>query len=713
MKKSVVVVAVSVDARHVILFSPDGSSVTLAQGDPRITNIMAAVKEPLSEVPPRPVEVSLEMPRPIMENPEFGEAEQASGGVIRFFKVAKKRIADWFKDEPEPAPAVAEPAPSAYVSPQTLGVVPGSEVEPAEEVTLEPGNYDVLLTEFLEGNKVAVIKAIRVTTGAGLKESADLVSASKPVMIATSVSAVKAQDIREQVLLAGGQVQLVKTPTGDKPVIEPAAPLAPVAPVEKTNGEKLAEANARLDILESEGIKPSDPKFKEELTEDETVVAVTNGGRTIIPEAQHLGNQLKAATTLKDFTGFQKFLERLGTVVNKRRFSVEDLMKFMKHGDLPIADDGSIVIYKRLTKSGKDKQGRDIYVDVHSRRVTQRVGSRVFMDESLVDPDRRQDCSNGLHVAALSYLSGFSGEITIIGKVAPEDVIAVPEYSNNKMRVAGYDILAVLDKDQTATVNNGGKLSNVKGGAELLNAVLRGKHIKIDQTVQIGGAQGTKLTITDLKDVDPTVAPLQPEDIRNSNLDIPDADRTIPPEPSKPVLPADLKPQRDPDMDGMATPRGPEPNSVDNLTLVKPKGNGVKRETKAQTAQRLYDEFKGAATSSTAGTKAAELLAFKKASKKSWTALGLSDDIGELVTEKATSVAPKVAVKTVSGFDDLKAKTPKAGSPKAQMAEVLKGSKINVEIANKALAIKRSAKKSWAILGVSDEVAKMIESLTK
>ena len=702
MNKSVVVVAVSVDARHVILFSPDGSSVTLVQGDPRITNIMAAVKEPLSEVPPRPVEVSLEMPRPIMENPEFGEAEQASGGVIRFFKVAKKRIADWFKDEPEPAPAVADPAPSAFVSPQTLGVVPGSEVEPAEEVTLEPGNYDVLLTSFLAGNSVPVIKAIRIACGTSLKEAKDLTDASKPVILLAGVTATKAQSIKEELLLAGAQVELVKTPTGDKPVIEPAAPLALVAPAEKTNEEKLAEANARLDILEAEGIKPSDPKFKEELTEDETVVAVTNGGRTIIPEAQHLGNQLKAATTLKDFTGFQKFLERLGTVVNKRRFSVEDLMKFMKHGDLPIADDGSIVIYKRLTKSGKDKQGRDIYVDVHSRRVTQRVGSRVFMDESLVDPDRRQDCSNGLHVAALSYLRSFSGEITIIGKVAPEDVIAVPEYNNNKMRVAGYDILAVLDKDQTSTVNNGGKLSNVKGGAELLNAVLRGKHIKIDQTVQIGGAQGTKLTITDLENVDPTVAPLQPEDIRNTNLDIPDAEGAIPPEPSKPVLPADLKPVKD-----------APANKAENLTPVKPKVENVKKETKAQTAQRLYDEFKGAATSSSAGTKAAELLAFKKASKKSWTALGLSDDIGELVTEKATSVAPKVAVKTVSGFDDLKAKAPKAGSPKAQMAEVLKGSKINVEIANKALAIKRSAKKSWAVLGVSDEVAKMIESLTK
>lgn len=701
MKNTIVVVAVSVDTSHVILFSPDGSNTTLNQGDPRITHIMAAVKEPLSEVPPRPVEVSLDMPGRILENPEFGEAEKASGGVIRFFKVAKKRIADWFNDEP----VEVAPAPSAHVTPQTLGVVPGSEVEPADEapLPLPAGVYDVLLTGFPQGERVAIIKAVRISCGTGLKEANDLVGASKPVIIAAGVTATKAQAIREEITFHGGVVVVSPQSPVEDASTEPGIPERdPSMDGPATNEEKLAQANARLDILEAEGIPASDPKFKEELKEDETVVAVTNGGRTIVPEAQHLGTQLKAATALKDFTGFQAFLERLGPVVPKRRFSVEDLMKFMKHGDLPIADDGSIVIYKRLTKSGKDKEGRDIYVDVHSRKVTQRVGSRVFMDESLVDPDRRQDCSNGLHVAALSYLSGFSGEITIIGKVAPEDVIAVPQYSNNKMRVAGYDILAVLDKDQTATVNNGGKLSNVKGGAELLNAVLRGKHIKIDQTVQIGGAQGTKLTITELENVDPTVAPLQPEDIRNSNLDIPDAEGKVPPKPSKPVLPADLKPVKD-----------APANKAENLTPVKPKVENVKKETKAQTAQRLYDEFKGAATSTTAGTKAAELLAFKKACKKSWTALGLSDDIGELVTEKATSVAPKVAVKTVSGFDDLKAKAPKAGSPKAQMAEVLKGSKINVEIANKALAIKRSAKKSWAVLGVSDEVAAMIESLTK
>jgi ribosomal protein L7/L12 len=691
MKNSVVVIAVSVDSANIVLFTEDGDTVIVKQGDPRVTRIMETVKAPLSEIPPRAVEVSLAPVTPIAHQPEFDEAEKASNGLVRFFKVAKKRIADWFSDEPE-QPAVTQPAPSAYINPIKLGVTPGESVETElDDVVIPPGNYDVLLESYPQGQKISVIKAIRAVAGGGLKETHDLVSSSLPVRVAYGVNDAQVKLFMTELTRLGGVV-----------TYKPANAPAPVAPVQ-TNEQKIAEAKARLDILEKEAVSASDPKFHKKLTEDETVVAVTNGGRTIIPEAQHLAAQVKAATDLKDFTGFQKFLERLGTVVHKRRFSVEDLMKFMKHGDLPIADDGSIVIYKRLTAFGvKSRKDAGIMVDCHTRNVKQKVGSYVFMDESLVDPDRRYDCSNGLHVAALSYLNTFFGEFTIVGKVAPEDVIAVPKYNNNKIRVAGYHIVALLNDKQAKHVNRGGKLSSIKGGAEILNAVLRGKHTPVIQTVQIGGQKGSKLTITDLDGVDTTVAELVEGDIRNTNIDPIGDEKHVPVAPSSPEVKAtDLKPEL------------VKANSVDNLTSIKPKGDDVKRETKAQTAQRLYADFKGATTSTGAGIKAVELLAFKKASKKSWSALGLSDDIGELIIEKATSVAPKVAVKTVSGFDDLKAKAPKAGSPKAQMAEVLKGNKINVEIANKALAIKRSAKKSWAILGVSDDLAKMIESLTK
>ena len=694
MKNSVVVIAVSVDSANIVLFTEDGDIVTVKQGDPRVTRIMETVKAPLSEVPPRAVEVSLAPIMPVVHKPEFDEAEKARNGVVRFFKVAKKRIADWFSDEPE-QPTVTQPEPSAYVNPIKLGVIPGEAVETKfDDVVIPPGNYDVVLEAYPQGQKVAVIKAIRSVFGASLKEAHDLVSSSLPVLVAYDVNDARVKLFVTELSHLGGVV-----------TYKPANAPAPVAPVQ-TNEQKIAEANARLDILEKEAVPASDPKFHETLTEDETVVAVTNGGRTIIPEAQHLAAQVKAATDLKDFTGFQKFLERLGPVVPKRRFSVEDLMKFMKHGDLPIADDGSIVIYKRLTASGvKSEKDAGVMVDVHSRKVKQKVGSHVFMDESLVDPDRRRDCSNGLHVAALSYLSGFSGEFTIVGKVAPEDVIAVPEYNNNKMRVAGYHIVALLNGEQASHVNRGGKLSSIKGGAEILNAVLRGKHIPVTQTVQIGGQNGSNLTITDLDGVDTTVADLVDGDIRNTNID-PIGDKNDVPvaEPSPEVKATDLKPEP------------VKANSVDNLTPVKPKGDDVKRETKAQTAQRLYAEFKSATTSTGAGNKALELALFKKASKKSWTALGLSDEIGKVVTEAADAAKPPVAVKKVDDFDGLtekKAKPAKAGTPKAQMEALLKGSTINVSIARDALDIKRSAKKSWAKLGVSDEVAAMIETLAK
>ena len=692
MKNSVVVIAVSVDSANIVLFTEDGDTVTVKQGDPRVTRIMETVKAPLSEVPPRAVEVSLAPVTPVVHQPEFDEAEKASNGVVRFFKVAKKRIADWFSDEPE-QPAVTEPAPSAYVNPIKLGVIPGEAVETEfDDVVIPPGNYDVLLESYPQGQKVAVIKAIRAVAGAGLKEAHDLVSSSLPVLVAYDVNDARVKLFVTELTRLGGVVTY-------KPTNAPAAPV-------QTNEQKIAEANARLDILEKEAVPASDPKFHEKLTEDETVVAVTNGGRTIIPEAQHLAAQVKAATELKDFTGFQKFLERLGTVVHKRRFSVEDLMKFMKHGDLPIADDGSIVIYKRLTASGvKAEKDAGIMVDCHTRNVKQKVGSHVFMDESLVDPDRRRDCSNGLHVAALSYLSGFSGEFTIVGKVAPEDVIAVPEHNNNKMRVAGYHIVALLNDKQANHVNRGGKLSSIDGGAEILNAVLRGKHIPVIQTVQIGGQKGSKMTITDLDGVDTTVAELVEGDIRNTNIDPIGDKKHVPVAPASPEVKAtDLKPEP------------VKANSVDNLTPVKPKGDDVKRETKAQTAQRLYAEFKSATTSTGAGNKALELALFKKASKKSWTALGLSDEIGKVVTEAADAAKPPVAVKKVYDFDGLtekKAKPAKAGSPKAQMEALLKGSTINESIARDALAIKRSAKKSWEKLGVSDEVAAMIETLAK
>ena len=166
----------------------------------------------------------------------------------------------------------------------------------------------------------------------------------------------------------------------------------------------------------------------------------------------------------------------------------------MRKGDLPIADDGCIVAYKRL----KRKNG-PILVDSHTGRVTQRVGSRVFMKPEMVDPNRRNECSNGLHIGRRDYMGNFSGDVIIICKIHPEDVIAVPQdYSGSKMRCAGYDIVAELSVTAYQSVIKGQKMTD--GGDNeasiMLTKILRGDHPKVDQLVEITGQKGQGLEIT-------------------------------------------------------------------------------------------------------------------------------------------------------------------------------------------------------------------------
>lgn len=690
-QKLITIIALSVDANYAVLYKEDGSTLTIAQGDARLPMIVEKAREPLSRNEPVEVDVT-----PIFaKRQEFEDAEKGTGGVIKFFRVAKKFLSTLVNTE---SPDKVDES-AAHVSPLSIGKLPWKapvtstetieQGEPSDEAD-DPGvgenapvaipPQSVFITGFsVKPNKVAVIKAIREITGLGLREAKDLSESPTPILVLTGADEESARLAANSLSFADAYVQVKDSVPGEKLF-------------ELSNEQKVAAAQDRMRQVMGNGTPTSDPEFHAPMKDDETIVAVHSETGAIIPDAHKLGHQLKAAAKLQDYTGFTKFVERLSAIIESRGHSVEDLMKFIEKGDLPIADDGCIVIYKRLNSVGKG-----IYTDVHSGQIKQKVGSYVFMKPGLVDPNRRQDCSNGLHVASLSYLRSFSGDATVVAKVRPEDVFAVPEYNTNKMRVCGYHILAVLGDAERRLVNDGGSLTKTPAGKALLNDILAGRHVPITQLVEVGGQRGTNVTYTDVKAEDQVQPELSAAPVEK---DVIDTEGSLEPEVPKAadIQATELKP---------ATEKAPaEPAAI-------PVDNEVKRETKAQTAQRLYDEFKGAQTSTTAGTKAAELLAFKKASKKSWTALGLSDDIGELVTEKATSVAPKVAVKTVSGFDDLKAKAPKAGSPKAQMAEVLKGSKINVEIANKALAIKRSAKKSWAILGVSDDLAKMIESLTK
>lgn len=344
--------------------------------------------------------------------------------------------------------------------------------------------------------------------------------------------------------------------------------------------------------------------------EGDTLVAVVNE-REIVPHVQSLRQQVARASSLKDFKGFGNFMKRVAAVATKRGHSAEDLMRFMERGDLPIADDGSIVIYKVLNTSSR---GKGEYVDRHTKRVTQKVGSYVCMDESLVDPNRRNECSNGLHVARRAYISSFSGDVCVLAKVAPEDVIAVPDYDANKMRVCGYHILFELPqnaferlkKNQPFTENN-------KDAQLMLGRALSGDHVGRLEMVKIHGHNGKDVKITPLV-VNKSEAKAKAQTPAQKAA-----------EPPKQVKPAEALPEPEAETKAPAV----DPKQVANAV----KAEKAQHENQMDKAKRLYDVVLKAKSKADKAAAARELLDFKKSSKKGWLALNLDPNTGEQLNE--------------------------------------------------------------------------------
>lgn len=76
----------------------------------------------------------------------------------------------------------------------------------AGEAVVEKDEFDVVMTSFGE-NKVAVIKAVRGITGAGLKEAKDMVEGC-PATVKEGASKSEAEDLKKQLEEAGAQVEL-------------------------------------------------------------------------------------------------------------------------------------------------------------------------------------------------------------------------------------------------------------------------------------------------------------------------------------------------------------------------------------------------------------------------------------------------------------------------------------------------------------------------
>lgn len=117
--------------------------------------------------------------------------------------------------------------------------------------------------------------------------------------------------------------------------------------------------------------------------------------------------------------------------------SIQQLYNFLEKNHHPLTDDGCFLAYKKVTKmpDGSLK-------DSHSRTFSNNIGEVVKMSRDKVNPDPNQTCSAGLHVASFEYAKGFSGDVLVVVKVNPRDVVAVPtDYNSQKMRTCQYEVL--------------------------------------------------------------------------------------------------------------------------------------------------------------------------------------------------------------------------------------------------------------------------------
>jgi hypothetical protein len=383
-------------------------------------------------------------------------------------------------------------------------------------------------------------------------------------------------------------------------------------------------------VVEAHGRTPNDSRPNEGRDDhydkhEETIVAVAPNGN-IVPGLERIKSQFAAAAKSGSVKGLEVFLTRLSNVIQKRKHTVEDLLRFMERGDLPVADDGTIIIYKKLQR----QQGH--YVDVHSKKVRQKVGSYVHMDESLVDPNRRNECSNGLHVARRGYIPTFGGDVIVLAKVRPEDVIAVPDYDANKMRVCGYHIVAELTPPQFQAINSNRPISEAVGGAELLGNIIAGNHIDIIENVKICAAQGGDLQVTPVEQValtedelnDGQEAPVKPAAqskrqrkaiIRRKKKAIKKKAKSI-----KPVTPLEA-----------VTGKTDTPVDIKAVAARKKDANvslAKDQPTKLLSQQDVVQALWQAAITGNKA-KAQELLDFKKKAKKGWATWGLDASAGD------------------------------------------------------------------------------------
>lgn len=119
------------------------------------------------------------------------------------------------------------------------------------------------------------------------------------------------------------------------------------------------------------------------------------------------------------------------------------LFRFLEANGHPLTEDGCFIAYRGVREDFKDK---------HTGTIDNSVGAKPSMPREMVDDNPNNTCSRGYHVACYDYAKNFGAQLVEV-KVNPKDVVCVPtDYNGTKMRVCGYEVVAVGDGILTETV---------------------------------------------------------------------------------------------------------------------------------------------------------------------------------------------------------------------------------------------------------------------
>lgn len=150
---------------------------------------------------------------------------------------------------------------------------------------------------------------------------------------------------------------------------------------------------------------------------------------------------------------------------NPSKIAVDELFLFIEQSELPITEDGCFIAYKIV---------RNDYLDIYTGTMDNSVGNVLAMPRNMVDDNRNNTCSQGLHFCSRNYLRHYgsgsrSADRCLLVKINPMDVVSIPsDYNNAKGRTWTYEVvgevegnwrdtLPTTDYTSSAVVSNDGQ----------------------------------------------------------------------------------------------------------------------------------------------------------------------------------------------------------------------------------------------------------------